>query len=386
MIRFRMYDVLTGAPVGDLHPTGWELTNPLTGVGEASLTVSLPTNEGGREFLRQTIGQHDRVQVGVWDETVCLFGGPVPRPALFDPTQGTLTVKVADWRSWFYDAVLRQGPSLLNANGDFLREQVEQATIVRDLASVAVTASGTTREVGAPAFAVDELPATDVLRDATFRMFESVGDCLDELSRRERGIEWWTDLDEDPHTAVVVPRVRFAYPERATRTDPLRIESVVRIEDRGSRGSNVAERVAWPEQPERRTRVYATGEGTHPDQVWAVDEDPALADGGVLLREAVAGPFTGVKKKATAFEHAYAQRSVLNAAAPVELRLRTDRADLAPSQYDVGDRVDLYLEDQWQRREADNARILQRKLSYSRTEGMVAELVIDVAGTEAVEE
>lgn len=380
--QFRLGDIFTGRVLDTIQPSSWSWTDPLTGQAAGTFTFGLPRDQRQVDLLGDLIGVGDRVQLGVWDTVAgrYLFGGPVPKPAVWNPTDGTLTISPTDWRAYFYSLVFR--PNADGSQNDYIQANIEQAQAMRDVIAAGLAT------YGVPSFAVDDIDDTGVMRQVTFRQFDGIGASLDDLAARERGIEWWTSIDAGPN-GEMLPRVRFAWPERSTRAQNLVVAAAMRIEDRGYAGNNVAEQVAWPEQPNPQTRVFALGEGQPPDQVWASDEDPTLGDGvsGTLLRETVAGPFTGVVDADTAFEHAFAQREALNASAPVDVILRTDRADLDPATYDVGDRVDLLVSDLWQSREIDDARIISRVLAGGRNQSFLATLTIDLGtGNEDIEE
>lgn len=361
---FHVADTLTGRVVGRLHPTRWELSDPWTGVGTGRITVPLPGPDLVPALVEATRARRRWVAVQD-DQGRFLWGGPITaRPGR---DEGTVTIPVADWRSWFYRAPLR--PTDAGDRDDYVVRDRDQADIFADLVKRALDTPG------APAMAVDLPEATGVTRDRTLMMLDrSVGDHLDGLSAREvrDGIEWWVYVLADPQDPTrLVPHVCMAHPERQTRPTPVRLQWV-----RGS-GGNLAD-VSWPEGEDEPTRVWALGEGQPPDQAWAVDEDLDVDDGLEVAWEQTIGPLDGVSRSEGCFEAAsaalefYAGRSgqvtatVIDGAIPI-------------GDYGTGDRARLVYDDGWDRVDLEAVRITGRTLSGGAGQALQARLTLDLA-------
>lgn len=364
-MEFYSVDTLTGKIVGRLYPVKWELSDPLREPGTGSLTLAPEVDQRSVAVeatrpRKRWVACRDEV-TGVW-----VWGGPVPRKPT-PQTDGTLTVPLVDWRSWFHTAQLRPGDT---TTGNYVVKDRDQGTIARNLLTRALDDSAITdTTLSLPPIIIDTSPTTGVLRDRTLvRLSQSIGASLDGLVTVDRGIDWWTYVTpsrDDP--TVLAIHVAVAYPERTLRTDPVRIEWQV------GKGGNVAETPSWPEASEEVTRMWVLGDGEPPDQVVAYDE---TTEPDVLWESTYSA--SGVKKAKRAWEHAYGQRlQAQQYAASAEFVLSPERlpfGDVAP-----GDRARVVYDDGWEAVDVDAARIVGRVMSGGRGEPTRHRLVVDLS-------
>lgn len=370
MTTWHVADAMTGQILDELEPADWSVTDPIIGAAEASLTIEIPDADERLNRLRQILVP-DLVQLVLEDDSGTFpFGGPMWADPTEDLGEGTLTLTAHDWRGWFYDQHLR--PSNVDTNawdGDYLRRNYEQGNAYVDLAKLALDT------VGAPRMVVDPPQDTGVHRDFTLRQFQNIGEFLDSLSRRERGMEWWTEMERTTDPRVVVPRFRTASPERSSRDSTIALTF-------DSDGGNLSS-FTWPSANPRARRVIALGDGEPPDAVYAVDDDPALEETETLMRERKIGPLTGVSKRATAFEHAFAAREVYGAATTGSLTATTSIDDPPVDSYSVGDRAYVRVVTRWRDVELPACRIIARRITGGAA-GQQATLTLAVSDAELV--
>lgn len=368
MPTFHVADSLTGKIVGRLYPSTWTFTDALATTGSGSLTVPLPSDPADVARLVDLTAPRRRWVACEDEQGRFWFAGPIPRaPGRGD---GVVTVPLVDWRTWFYLAPIR--PLASGARQNYVRvgaSATEQTTMATDLAALALAT------VGAPKIVLDTATASGIVRERTCMMLDrSVGEYLDGLSswKVERGVEWWTYATRslaDP--TILIPHLAVAWPERATRTTPIRVEY------RAGVGGNAFD-PAWPEGVETTTRAWAVGDGEPPDQVWASDESLDIAAGVEVAWEQTIGPLDGVKRKATAFEAAFALvQYATGLQGEAEFSLLDSTIGLGD--YGTGDRARVVYADGWVDVEVPAARIVERTVSGGRGQPTVCRLKVDLA-------
>lgn len=371
-MKFYVVETLTGKIRGRLHPYSWTLSDPLREVGTGTLTIAKPqVNSELRELVwprhSDGLGRTGDRWVAAEDDTgAFVWCGPIlTRPMR---SEAGVTIRLADWRTWFYRAPLR--PNL----GDYIVKDRDQITIAKDLLTRSLTDNTGYHlppPVVPPPIKVVTPPASGVLRDRTLRQLDrTTGDLLDDIVDSARGIEWWTyctrSLD-DP--TVLELWVTTAYPERTKRT-----AGPVRVEWQLGKGGNVAEEPSWPDTGETITRMWATGDGEPPDQVYSRSEDTDAT----VLWEGLIGPLDGVKRSRQAYSQAFAERVRAGGyAANAEFVLSAKRLpfnDVAP-----GDRARVVYDDGWEAYDVPAARIVERVMSGGVGVADLHRLVIDLS-------
>jgi hypothetical protein len=364
-VEFYAVDTLSGKILDRVYPTSWSLEDPLHTPGTGELVIPKPS-AARRETVREML-QPRRRWIAARDEAtrVWVWGGPIPRrPTLGD---STITVPLGDWRSWFYRAPLRPPVS---GSGNYAVKNRDQIVIAREVVRRALDDTGVGEtSLRVPPMRVDGTPLSGVLRERTLtRLGESVGTTLEGLTGIERGIDWWTYVTPsltDP--TVLKVHVAFAYPERTYRTDPVKLEWRLGV------GGNVAEPPSWPAAEEEFTRVWVTGDGEPPAQVYAYDESTEV---DVLWEHVHAA--SGVKRQKRAWEHAYGQRlKSQQYAAAAEFSVTAERVpfgDVFP-----GDRARVIYDDGWESVDVPAARIVSRVMSGGAEEPTLHRLVVNLA-------
>jgi hypothetical protein len=111
-------------------------------------------------------------------------------------------------------------------------------------------------------------------------------------------------------------------------------------------------------------RMWALGAGQPPDQQFAWDENPFLAEGFTLLRES-ARSFSQTTDPDTLFDYASRQLDVQSVViGSITADVRTDSYDLTA--YDTGARCRLKIEDPWYDLEYEDVRIVDRVVNVGK--------------------
>jgi hypothetical protein len=368
-MKFYVVETLTGKIRGQLHPHAWSLSDPLREVGTGTLTLAKPhVNDTLRDLVwprhSDGLGRTGDRWVAAQDDTgAFVWSGPIlSRPLRSD---SSVTIKLADWRTWFYRTPLRPTP------GDYIVKARDQVTIGKELLERAVTDTTASTTLLPPPFKVATPAVSGVLRDRTLRRLDrSTGDHMDDLVNIERGLEWWTYCAPSLTDPTVLELfVTTAYPERFKRSS-----GPVRVEWQHGKGGNVAEQPSWPETGETVTRMWATGDGEPPAQAFSRSED---SDASVLWEGSV-GPLDGVATAGAAYSHAFAERVRAGGhAANAEFVLTSRRLpfnDVGP-----GDRARVIYDDGWEAYDVPAARIVDRVMSGGRGVPELHRLVIDLS-------
>lgn len=376
-LLFHVVDSLTGKIAGRLYPNAWEWTDPITGNGSGTLTLPLPEPERVGAMLAMTrprvrwVAVEERTETGA----AIVFGGPISRRPGRDGD--TVTVPFLDWRGWLYHRYLSELCGVPDLAGGYVTKNAEQVLAMRKLMHYALTDS----EAPVPYMVVDDCPATDVIREVTFRSYQtSIGDCLDDLASRADAPEWYSYITRiDDRT--LLPHLAVAYPERSDKL--IRVEHRLAFE--GGHGGNVAE-YAWPEGTDAPTRVWATGDGEPPAQPAAYDQLPELEEGADLVWEDVEN-ISGVTEVPTLFDHAQDNLDALSnlsgqATFKVPAEPSPNIAHISLGEVNVGDRAVLVLRDGWEDLDLPGVRIIQRVVTGGRDQPLMQELTLDLTDPE----
>ena len=347
MITFKLFHVMTGFVIRTIDLDNWTFTELSQGPG--TLTANVRADKRLHPLLTP-----DVYGIAVIDDGDCVWCGII-RDRPWKRRQKTIQIGCEDMSSIFYDLLVRP------AQGDYLvvTTTKQQVTIFKDQIDRALA------DPALPVFGQDIAKPDGIQREATFRIFSNVGENLNKLAQRENSLDWWVtgDLDEDGrrliYTVHVGSRGFMDYPIRAISND---------------RGGNITE-YEWPESSSgKRNREYATGDGEPPDVPWAMDQDPLLSSGSVLLREGTTS-WSGVTVADSLFGHARDQRlyySTINETAIITLK--ADRPDYRT--YTVGDRVAIDIDDEWMEVELPGAAITAREISGGRGNPHVVKLTV----------
>ena len=363
VVEFSFHDMLTARRLGSLKFTDWSFNDPLGGVGQFSGT--LPITEANRDFIRDIIKPNlSAVYAKVGD--VYLWGGIVTgRP--WKRSTSTLTIKATQWEGYWYRRFV------LNR---YYKASIEQMQATREMLSTAMA------DIGTPRVTLDTA-SSGVLRQVTVEPWTTVGDALDSVANRDNGFDWSIQIRNNSQTGLPELYLAQWYPERQSQTDVLgvTIESRKELIESLQSGGN-ANVDDWPEDAiQAATRVWATGDGSPPDQPIAKDEDPDLTDGFLPLFESVTNWF-GVTSKAVLADHARSERmdrALPLQTLPADLPVDTPRIE----EYLVGDRARVVIKDEWLDIDLPAVRIIDRAISSDQTSGMKATVLLDLTDYEA---
>lgn len=361
-VTWHTWDALTGKVTGNLDATEWKVADPVVGSGQGSMTVAVRGLDAQAVSRLKDLTKPDAVGV------LLEVDGSFPWVGLITARKwkranGTLEVGMTDWRAWFYTLVWRDGAARLNNQQKYVRKDTEQMTVLEQIMD-----SGLGPAKGRPDFAIVTSGASGVTRDVTIARWKGVGESLDAVAGRDNGAEWWVTgvLSDDRRTVKLTWRAK--HPGRgSTQGKPLFHAN--------PRGGNIVD-YEWPEDAtDRRTHVTVLGEAKHRTP-FATDVSPAFTRDNALRREQVSGPLSGVKRRATLFSRARAERVSRNA--PIQsATLAVSTASPALDTYGPGDYARVLLKDEWLD-EDRTGRIIDRQLSGGRAKGVSATVVVDL--------
>lgn len=350
-IEFLVYGVLNNQPMGRLEPADFSFNDPVWGAGSIDLKISLPRGRDKVSSLKLRT-EPDQVAIYAVVNGRILQGGPCNYRQRV-PGSSTISVKVQSWKGWTYNRVYTERVIAKN------RDQSQMAI---DILKFMQSTPGTPR-VTLPA------PLTEKKREFTIEPGWSVGKTLDSFGQRDEGFEW--DIRTRYDSNGNLEHYAMLYEHGALRSG----RAMLLLDQSQSRNrinvGNLTE-----DATERRSRIWGAGEGTYPDIELAVDEDPNLPEGNVLLREEYMS-WTGVVKADTLFDHARAERVLRNI--PIQ-SVPVEHPAFQPSilDYAPGDRARLVLADSWGTLDLPGVRITDRTVSKTRDEIEIATVSLDL--------
>lgn len=350
-LEFHIHDVITHEPIGRIDPKSFGFNDPIWGAGEFSAELTIPANTDVTALKRRTIP--DRVELFVRQGDAFHWGGIINYRSRKPGTQ-VLSLKAQHWKAWFYTRIYPT--KLFYAS----RDQYQMAYDLWDFAA---------NDYGCPRlYRGSSLSGT--LRQFTVEPFWSIGQALDSFGQRDGGFEWSVGFRMGSQTGL---------PEMFLELWPIGSERSLRpalFFDQKTTRNSISVGDIPEDATERRPRVWATGEGGWPDQPVAKDEDPGLASGGTLLREASAN-YSGVLKIQTLFDYARSSRVARNESLSV---LAVDHPYDQPSikGYRPGDRARLRINDEWENLDLKGCRIVDRAVSKSLGKTTIATVMLDL--------
>jgi hypothetical protein len=346
---------VTGNLIGRLpQPNSYTLTEPVKeGTTSGELRIPLPSDRDAAAELRAWLRPDPLRSFSrsiVWEDGETgklLFGGPIPWYPQRDGAE--IVVPLVDWRAWFYHTVMRPNGSKFDSKrSSYKSTSQDQADVMNDLASAAI-------ESYAPYLSVDNSPDTNVTRKITIKMFqgESIGKWLDDLASRDKGAEWGTYMTRTSDTRFL-PHFKVYWPEKRSTKVPIEL----RYEE--GEGGNVAG-YNWPGGIPAATRLFAT-DGAEDTKLWGVASLPGIKSGTELVWEELVQLADGTKKKADATTRAKGELAKATGREG-EFTMTVTTEFLKFTDYVVGDRFHVVLEDNWDALDAPAARCVQRVLS-----------------------
>lgn len=359
---YRVCDVLTGRALhgAGLPLSGVQWSQTLTEPG--SLTATIAITPANAEAIREATVP-DRACVYVLDEAdrIAWHGIVVARP--WSPRDHTIAITAASAKAWLSTRLARKMRRSKHVTWSW--RDVDQLRIVRDLVAFAAS------EPGCPPIAIGS-QTSGVLRELTLeaQSFKAIDEAIDSMAQRERGFDW--DITARWNAGRPEWVLELWYPERRQSAAPLLFEAT-------PTGGNILA-YDWPDDSTQRlSRVWALADDPPPPEaLMAVDADPGLTDGHVLLREK-AQTYSGVTKTATLTEHARAER-LASTESPTTVQIDVTAQSPSLASYGPGDRARLVLRDEWLDVDRANVRITERTIHDTTREDVAkATLTLDIA-------
>lgn len=324
--------------------------------GNGSLSANIAVPEDPQQIVRlraatepKSAAIYVKTQGGQYP-----WGGYVTSRS-YNEEDGILSITVAEWRSWLYRVPLPPNPTT-GADVTYTWTGIDQIQIARDI--VAFAAAGGAA-MGSPSIINSTEPLSGKLRDLTLygTAMKNAGSLIDSLSNRDGGFDW--TLDTRPHPSDGLPQLYFTtyYPQRGS------IIAGLMFRRTPDSGNLVANGPIEEDASERYDRFWATGAGSAPDQVFAQDTDPELANGTRLRFEGNSN-FGSVSVRATLAGHARKARKFYSAGidlVPVETTLINPDVD----SYSVGDRGRYTSSNRWDTHDHPTVRIVEKAVNMA---------------------
>lgn len=353
-------DSLTQKPLGTLPFASFAFNDPVHSPGSFNGVIPIGDDSNIEQIRRLT--KRDSNCVYIQDDDTYIWGGPIVTNPVWNPVDSTLEITAAKWKSWLYSLYYPLGYN----SGTSLQDQF---TILSDMLRKGMVGKGD-QKYGVP----DIRHTTDLhgykRQGVVYQAFANVGESMERLGRRDNGFEWdilvrSNQVNGDPQLYLQKWKKERGYGSLALAY---------------RRGGNILRYT--PEYSSNQVnRVWAIGAGQSPDQAYAFDEDPFLADGFTLLREDTRS-FSQTTNRTVLFEYARGERLFRQA------ELGAISADIDPDayqlkDYDVGARTRLDLRDPWMTVSLPAVRIVNRTVRFSRSNGLEVTLDLDLDDSEA---
>jgi hypothetical protein len=351
-LRFVICPVLQpGSPIGELSLSSVSFNDPVSGTG-GSFQASLEID--GDVDVARALTQPWAVALYAQDPVSgsYLFGGPlIERP--WQPASRRLQLGAISWKSWLYMKMLDP-----DRTTNPVTDKIYSQTATDQFAIARYILGFSNSDVGTPHIGMgNEL--SGVNRDLSMQgsQFKFIGDLIDSMANRDNGFDWTIAIEPDSNGN---PSLWFRpyWPKRGQVNN-----SVILLHEQPAGGNILEFTDQLDSAASLRTRCWATGAGTPPDMLMAMDADPGLAGGFVLLSERVDN-YSTVVDVATLAGHARTARKYYGQArSTVTPKLGLDDPDFRL--YASGDKVRLRVQDDWWDFDFDAARIIDRQFNVN---------------------
>lgn len=358
--RYFVAPILTpGSPAGELELSTVSWDDPVGGTG-GSFSGKAEVKQVGQTrdqllFLTEPNG----MALYVYDDVhaTYLFGGPIKaRPWSHDERR--LTVRAISWKSWLYQKLITMSMAT-NPPTDtvWTFTGIDQFVIARTLFTSS-SPPGVSADYGVPVINMG-VELSGVLRDLTYQgsQFKFAAELIDSMSTKDAGFDWVISVEPDNNR---MPALWFrpSFPGRGVLNNQVLI-----FQSQQQTGGNILS-MEDPEDAsdDMRTRVWATGAGSPPDQVVAFDEDPELVNDVSLLTCERVDNFSSVTSNSTLASHARATRAYYGQPLQqVNITVGLDDPDYTT--YGTGDKVRLLVQDEWIDWDFNAVRIVNRQFN-----------------------
>lgn len=363
--RYELWDILTRQYLGSLPLGDVQWNRPLEEAGKLTATLRPGTRlDGDTRAEWASLIQFDRAWL------FCRYGRRIPwagqlMSGPWRSGDGAMSIGAVESRGWLDEIHLCVGRDSWGV------DDTDQLQIVRQAIGVA------NRRAGTPDIRLDAA-TSGVRRSARVegQAFKPIAEFVNELAGRERGFDWTIGARESPQDGKPELHLVQRYPEWDLGAAP-RVHLVSAPQVSTVHGAPDLPRDA----SDRRTVVYASGEGQSPDQAIAVDIDPLVHQERVLRRETITN-HSGVADVAVLDEHAHTERLTRSrASGTLQVDVPADDPDFTT--YDTGSRVRLTVQDEFSDVTHPAVRVLERTMRCDRRDGPdTVTLTLDLADTE----
>jgi len=361
----RIYDALSREYVGEFPFYDCSFNTPLGEAGEWTGTLAL--EEVDRETIRhlkRALNYESAWIFVYWGATIPWHGKLVAAP--WNRAEGTLAAKAAGTRSWLDQVMVGRGRDVRHS-----WKNMEQCQITRNLVGMVATGAGGRLKIHPDA------RVSGIRRDLLIepQSYGVVGELIDNLADGENGFEW--DVLARDSAADGRPEFYLGqwYPERASPGAPRHL-----LADTGEH-ANILNDPGWPEDASgRRSMIHALGDGEAPAMVTAVDYDPLLDTGRVLLTEKTSSySGQGVTTARELAGLAHAEREQLSGTLST-LTVAVALDDPVYGSWQTGDRFRLVLRDEWLDTDLSAVRCVDHSVHYAQSDGQdLVSLELDMA-------
>jgi hypothetical protein len=360
MFTYLVHDLLTRELITTLDLTGVSFSDPLTGAGQLGATLVVDP-DADFNTLRRAVDL-DRAAIYVVSGRQILWPGVIIS-APYDHSAGTISLTAVQMSSWLADRLHGTGTTATKWTAK------DQLQIARELVTYAQTGVGCPKiKVGAETSGVNR----DLTIDA--QSFVAVDGLIDGMAKATNGFDWSISARYAAADGLPELYLGLYYPERKSGASGTLFFS------NDSKGGNI-QSFTWPnDASQRKTKVWALGDGDVPKMMTASDTDPEVLAGRRLLREKTTS-YTGkgITKAATLASNARAERLALSdTVGTATIDLTIDDPNVAS--YVVGDRARIRLQDMWLDVDLPAVRIIDRSIhDEDRSQTAQVTLTLDVS-------
>ena len=365
-LKFFIHDVLSDVPLGQLYPQNYSFNDPAIGNGQIQMQIAIPVDPGAVSGLKGRTTP-DAVAVYVRDGENYLWGGILNYRSR-TPGINTLSVSGQHWRGWLFDKIVDR----LN----YYYNPQDMATIANHIISMKATiGAGQGGYRGHPYF-VATAPIFGTQAELTIPAGNTAGAALDDLAGRDNGFEWSIAFRSNRTTGLPEKYLEL-WKHGQTRSG----RRLLFLDSKQST-NRVAFGMTEESATQRRSSIWAIGDGVYPDQPVVNDHDPGLDTNTELLRDEW-NVRTGVINPTTLFQFARKRRLELSNTAQV-IPVDVPFNEPALTSYRSGDRVRVRIKDNWSNIDISGVRITNRTIHKQSTSAPTVTLELDFNDTSDV--
>lgn len=362
-LRFYVNDILTHENVGRLFPREYSFGEPLAGIGEARLSITMPSQVSRNSLLYRLIPNRFELEITDGDP---LRGGAVIWAGFIhgrvpNPEKMTVDFDATHWKGWFYRRLI---PPKTWTNNKLTGDQYTIAYTMVDWACAHVAAHKVVRGTA----------VSGKTRELTVNPWWSVGEALDNIGKRDGGFEWSLSFRRGGTNGLTESMFELWKIGQARSSSPLLYIDNTRTTNKARVG------VLQEDGSIQATRVFATSDGDDP--VYSSDEDPTLSKASIILLED-STTYQDNRNKTLLFDYARAERlSRNNPYSTVAVTIPEDAIRIGS--YRTGDRARLRVRDDWRDIDVVGIRITNRSINKTDGSPMTVTVELDMTDVQNV--